>query len=175
MAPNVGEEPICWKPPADGDRALGLVERAAQIRLPGHHDRHRQQPSNRRLVEEIAFAKPGDCHVGVSRSGNPGGRWRCEAPGSPRCWRTAGGSGRAQFRLAADSSSARPGGCRRCEARRRSAGRRRAGPEPSARWARTGLGPGWRTTIQQHRQGRMRRVPRPRVQRPRGRRAIVRT
>ena len=25
MAPNVGEEPIRWKPPAGGDRALGLV------------------------------------------------------------------------------------------------------------------------------------------------------
>ena len=26
MAPNVGEEPICWKPPGGGDRALGLVD-----------------------------------------------------------------------------------------------------------------------------------------------------
>ena len=26
MAPNVGEEPICWKPPTGGDRALGLVD-----------------------------------------------------------------------------------------------------------------------------------------------------
>ena len=26
MAPNVGEEPIIWKPPGGGDRALGLVD-----------------------------------------------------------------------------------------------------------------------------------------------------
>jgi dipeptidase E len=26
MAPNVGEEPICWKPPGGGDRALGWVD-----------------------------------------------------------------------------------------------------------------------------------------------------
>ena len=26
MAPNVGEEPICWRPPEGGDRALGLVD-----------------------------------------------------------------------------------------------------------------------------------------------------
>jgi dipeptidase E len=26
MAPNVGEEPICWQPPGGGDRALGLVD-----------------------------------------------------------------------------------------------------------------------------------------------------
>jgi dipeptidase E len=26
MAPNVGEEPICWQPPTGGDRALGLVD-----------------------------------------------------------------------------------------------------------------------------------------------------
>ena len=26
MAPNVGEEPIRWKPPTGGDRALGLVD-----------------------------------------------------------------------------------------------------------------------------------------------------
>jgi dipeptidase E len=26
MAPNVGEEPICWRPPTGGDRALGLVD-----------------------------------------------------------------------------------------------------------------------------------------------------
>jgi dipeptidase E len=25
MAPSVGEEPICWRPPGGGDRALGLV------------------------------------------------------------------------------------------------------------------------------------------------------
>ncbi|MGH3847581.1 MAG: Type 1 glutamine amidotransferase-like domain-containing protein, partial [Pseudonocardiaceae bacterium] len=25
MAPNVGEEPICWRPPGGGDSALGLV------------------------------------------------------------------------------------------------------------------------------------------------------
>jgi dipeptidase E len=25
MAPNVGEEPICWRPPGGGDRALGVV------------------------------------------------------------------------------------------------------------------------------------------------------
>jgi dipeptidase E len=26
MAPNIGEDFVCWKPPADGDRALGLVD-----------------------------------------------------------------------------------------------------------------------------------------------------
>jgi dipeptidase E len=26
MAPNVGQEPIRWKPPTGGDRALGLVD-----------------------------------------------------------------------------------------------------------------------------------------------------
>ncbi|MGN6380748.1 MAG: Type 1 glutamine amidotransferase-like domain-containing protein [Gaiellales bacterium] len=26
MAPNVGEEPICWRPPEGGDRALGFVD-----------------------------------------------------------------------------------------------------------------------------------------------------
>ena len=26
MAPDVGEEPICWRPPAGGDSALGLVD-----------------------------------------------------------------------------------------------------------------------------------------------------
>ena len=26
MAPNIGEDAVCWKPPTGGDEALGLVE-----------------------------------------------------------------------------------------------------------------------------------------------------
>ncbi|HEX5195626.1 MAG TPA: Type 1 glutamine amidotransferase-like domain-containing protein [Gaiellales bacterium] len=41
MAPNVGEEPIRWQPPAGGDRALGLVD----FSIFPHVD-HEQMPDN---------------------------------------------------------------------------------------------------------------------------------
>jgi dipeptidase E len=52
MAPNVGEEPICWKPPTGGDRALGLVD----FSIFPHVD-HEDLPDNSMANAEKCAAK----------------------------------------------------------------------------------------------------------------------
>jgi dipeptidase E len=52
MAPNVGEEPIIWKPPGGGDRALGLVD----FSIFPHVD-HEDLPDNSMAAAEEWAAK----------------------------------------------------------------------------------------------------------------------
>ena len=52
MAPNVGEEPIMWKPPGGGDRALGLVD----FSIFPHVD-HEDLPDNSMAAAEEWAAK----------------------------------------------------------------------------------------------------------------------
>ena len=52
MAPNVGEEPICWQPPTGGDRALGLVD----FSIFPHVD-HEDLPDNSMAAAEEWAAK----------------------------------------------------------------------------------------------------------------------
>jgi len=52
MAPNVGEEPIRWKPPTGGDRALGLVG----FSMFPHVD-HKDMPDNSMASAEQWAAK----------------------------------------------------------------------------------------------------------------------
>jgi dipeptidase E len=52
MAPNVGEEPIIWKPPGGGDRALGLVD----FSIFPHVD-HEALPDNSMAAAELWAAK----------------------------------------------------------------------------------------------------------------------
>ena len=54
MAPNVGEEPIRWKPPAGGDRALGLVD----FSIFPHVDHERHPESSMAKVERMAAELP---------------------------------------------------------------------------------------------------------------------